>query len=167
MLHFYIDGSALNNGKANSSGGYGIAIFDDNNNLIDAYQSREQNTTNNRMQLMACLKSFQLLNNKYKGQKAKIYSDSAYTINILTSWIYKWSMNGWINSKKQIVKNFDLIQSLYEYYNINFFICQIEFVKVDGHCGIIGNEVADALASFNKGKLTALILQNKINLAIE
>jgi len=41
MLHFYIDGSALNNGKANSSGGYGIAIFDDNNNLIDAYQSRE------------------------------------------------------------------------------------------------------------------------------
>jgi len=76
-------------------------------------------------------------------------------------------MNGWINSKKQIVKNFDLIQSLYEYYNINFFICQIEFVKVDGHCGIIGNEVADALASFNKGKLTALILQNKINLAIE
>ena len=37
MLYFYIDGSAINNGKENSKGGYGIIIFDEYNNLIDAY----------------------------------------------------------------------------------------------------------------------------------
>ena len=30
MLNIYIDGSAINNGKTNSKGGYGIVIFDNN-----------------------------------------------------------------------------------------------------------------------------------------
>jgi ribonuclease HI len=34
MLHIYVDGAAYNNGK---NGGYGLVIFDNDNNLIDAY----------------------------------------------------------------------------------------------------------------------------------
>ena len=87
MLYIYIDGSARNNGRDNSKGGFGIVIFDDDRNLIDAYCEYFDNVTNNQMELKAFLKTFELLNTKYKNQQATIYSDSSYCINILTSWI--------------------------------------------------------------------------------
>ena len=167
MLHFYIDGSCRGNGYENSQGGFGVVIFDDRRNLIDAYCEYFDNVTNNQMELKAFLKAFELLNTKYKNQQVTIYSDSAYCINILTSWIYFWSKNNWKNSKNETVKNLDIILSLYKYYKINFFINQIIFSKVDGHKGNIGNELADALAQFNKEKFINIILTNHINIKIK
>ena len=166
MLHIYIDGSCRGNGRDNSTGGFGIVIFDDHRNLIDAYCEQFDNVTNKQMELKAFLKTFELLNTKYKNQQATIYSDSAYCINILTSWIYSWSKNNWKNTKNETIKNLDIILLLYEYYNINFFINQINFTKVDGHKGIIGNELADALATANKSKFSDIILKNHINIKI-
>ena len=166
MLHIYTDGSTKGNGKKQSKGGYGVVIFDDQK-LIDIYYENENDTTNNRMELCAILKAFELLNTKYKGQPAKLYSDSSYAINILTSWIYTWSQNNWTGSNKGIIKNLDLIQSLYKYYNIDFFICQIEFIKVKGHCGIVGNELADALSQADLSKFSNIILKNHINIQIK
>ena len=164
MLYIYIDGSCRGNGSKNSKGGFGIVIFDENRNLIDAYQEQFDNVTNNQMELRAFLKTFELLNTKYKNQQATIYSDSAYCINILSSWIHKWSNNNWKNSKGETIKNLDIISSLYEYYNINFFINQIYIIKVDGHKGNIGNELADALATADKKKFSNIILQNHIRI---
>ena len=164
MLHIYIDGACRGNGKEESHGGYGIVIFDDNQNLIDAYCKHFDNVTNNQMELKAFLKTFELLYTKYKNEKATIYSDSAYCINILTSWIYSWSKNNWKTSKGETIKNLDIILSLYKYYNINFFINQIVFTKVKGHDGILGNQLADALATADKKKFSNLILQNHINI---
>ena len=164
MLYIYIDGSCRGNGSKNSKGGFGIVIFDDNRNLIDAYQEQFENVTNNQMELKAFLKTFELLNAKYKNQQATIYSDSAYCVNILSSWIHKWSKNNWKNSKNETIKNLDIISSLYEYYNINFFINQIYIIKVDGHKGNIGNELADALATADKKKFSNIILQNHIRI---
>ena len=164
MLYIYIDGSARGNGSKNSKGGFGIVIFDESHNLIDAYCEQHNNVTNNQMELKAFLKTFELLNTKYKNQIATIYSDSAYCINILTSWIYKWCKNNWQNSKGEPIKNLDIILSLYEYYNINFFINQIYIIKVNGHSGIIGNELADALATADVPKFSNIILKNHINI---
>ena len=164
MLHIYIDGACRGNGKEESHGGYGVVIFDDNQNLIDAYCKHFDNVTNNQMELKAFLKTFELLYTKYKNEKATIYSDSAYCINILTSWIYSWSKNNWKTSKGETIKNLDIILSLYKYYNINFFINQIVFTKVKGHDGILGNQLADALATADKKKFSNLILQNHINI---
>ena len=161
MLYIYIDGSSRKNGK---KGGYGIIIFDDNNNLIDAYQEQFDNVTNNQMELKAFLKTFELLNTKYKGEQATIYSDSAYCVNILNSWIYSWSNNNWKTSKGETIKNLDIILSLYKYYNINFFINQIYIIKVDGHKGIIGNELSDSLAKADVPKFSNIILKNHINI---
>lgn len=166
MLYIYIDGSCRGNGSKNSKGGFGIVIFDENRNLIDAYQEQFENVTNNQMELKAFLKTFELLNTKYKNQQATIYSDSAYCVNILSSWIHEWSKNNWKNSKNETIKNLDIISSLYEYYNINFFINQIYIVKVDGHKGNIGNELADALATTDKKKFSNIILQNHINIKL-
>ena len=162
MLYIYIDGSCRGNGKENSQGGFGVVIFDDNQNLIDAYCEYFDNVTNNQMELKAFLKTFELLNTKYKNKQATIYSDSAYCINILESWIYSWSKNGWKTSKGRTIKNLDIILSLYEYYNINFFINQIYIIKVDGHSGIIGNELSDALATADVPKFSNIILKNHI-----
>ena len=162
MLYIYIDGSCKSNGKENSNGGFGIVVFNNNNILIDAYCEYFTNVTNNQMELKAFLKTFELLNTKYKNQKATIYSDSAYCVNILNSWIYSWSQNGWKNSKKETIKNLDIILSLYEYYNINFFINQIYIIKVDGHKGLVGNELSDALARNNVLKFSNIILKNHI-----
>ena len=166
MLNIYIDGSCRGNGSKNSKGGYGIVIFDDNHNLIDAYCQQFDNVTNNQMELMAFLKTFELLNTKYKNQQVTIYSDSAYCINILSSWIYSWSNNNWKTAKGEPIKNLDIIISLYKYYTIDFFISQIKFIKVDGHKGILGNELADALATNNVSKFSNIILQNHVNIEL-
>ena len=86
MLNIYVDGSARNNGKKNkiSTGGYGIIIFDDENNLIDAYCEYYNNITNNQMELKALLKTFEMIYNSSIIEKINIYSDSAYCVNILT-----------------------------------------------------------------------------------
>ena len=166
MLYIYIDGSCRGNGSKNSKGGFGIIIFDENRNLIDAYQERFENVTNNQMELKAFLKTFEVLNTKYKNQEATIYSDSSYCINILSTWIYAWSKNNWKNSKGQEIKNLDIILSLYEYYNINFFISQIIILQVKGHAGILGNELADALAVCDSSKFSNLILKNHVNIQL-
>ena len=119
------------------------------------------------MELAAILKTFELLNTKYKDIPVKIYSDSSYVINILTSWIYTWSQNNWQGSNKGTIKNLDLVQSLYKYYNIDFFICQIEFIKVKGHQGLIGNELADALAQADLPKFSNIILKKHIQIRLE
>ena len=166
MLHIYIDGSSRGNGSKTSKGGYGIVIFDDDYILIDAYCEQYSNVTNNQMELKAFLKTFELINKKYKNEEITIYSDSAYCINILTNWIYSWSKNNWYNNKGRIIKNLDIILSIYEYYKINFFINQINFVKINGHSGIIGNELADALAKADVPKFSRIILENHIQIIL-
>lgn len=118
------------------------------------------------MELSAILKVFELLNTKYKNQQATIYSDSAYCINALSSWIYTWSKNNWKNSKNVTIENYDLFLNLYKYYNIDFFICQVNFEKIDGHSGIIGNELADALATENSIKFSDIIIHNKVHIEL-
>ena len=41
MLHIYIDGSARNNGRDNSKGGFGIVIFDDDRRMSKWYIQEE------------------------------------------------------------------------------------------------------------------------------
>jgi len=39
-----------------------------------------------------------------------IHSDSRYAVNCMTTWIYRWSQNGWKNSRGFEIANRDLIQ---------------------------------------------------------
>lgn len=164
MIHFYTDGSShkLNN---NSYGGYGITTFNDNETLIGCCcQQFPTRVTNNQMELMAILKTFEIKNEYHKNEPIIIYSDSAYCINALSSWIYTWCNNGWKNSQNKIIENYNIFKSLYSYYNKEFFISQIEFKKIPGHAGIIGNELSDALAQGNGKKFKQIILENRVKL---
>ena len=123
------------------------------------YSEQCEQTTNNREELKAILHVFSLAAANPED-KYIIYSDSAYAVNMINSWIHNWAINNWKNSKKQVVENLDLVQEIYNYLNINFFNCQV--LKCNGHSGELGNELADALATNNTLKFNKLIKEHCI-----
>lgn len=121
------------------------------------------------MEIMGLIAALNLAITIYKEEKCIIYCDSAYCVNMFNSWISNWAANNWIGSSKEQVKNLDLIKRIYKYKLIDF--PNFEIVKIHGHKGEIGNELADAYATShlyqNSTKLDKIIKENEITLAIE
>ena len=100
----------------------------------------EAHTTNNRMELMAVIKSLELLT---RPCDVELYSDSAYVVNAFTQgWIEKWQRTGWTNSAKKEVANKDLWIALIELCKIH----KVTFKKVKGHANNEFNNRCDELA---------------------
>ena len=156
MKKIYTDGSSCGNpGK----GGYGICIFDDNDVLVKVEKQRYENTTNNQAELNGLLRALEIAQENMQEQYI-IYCDSAYCVNTCKDWIFNWARNGWINSKKQEVKNIDLMKKLYQYLTIDFPNFKIE--KVKGHNENIGNELADAAATNDRKKFFKVINEKAV-----
>ena len=97
-------------------------------------------TTNNRMELMAVIKSLELLT---RPCEVKLYSDSAYVVNAFNQhWIDGWQKRGWVNSAKDPVANRDLWEQLLELTKVH----KVEFIKVKGHADNEFNNRCDELA---------------------
>lgn len=149
MIEMYSDGACSGNP---GPGGYGLTIFKDGI-LIDTYNEYfNESTTNNRMELKAMILALQL-GNQYEDDDVILYCDSSYCINSATNWIYNWTTNGWMNSKKQTVENVDLMRELYSLLGFN----KVKIQKVSGHTGILGNELADALARNNEADFDKIL----------
>lgn len=152
----YTDGACQGNGKAENSGGYGVVILDDNENLLYNYSKLSKNTTNNREELKAII--YSMLWHVVKEPSAFdmkiekppiVYSYSAYAVNTLTNWMFSWERNGWQKADKQTPENLDLIQAYFDLYQQGY---RIDLRKVKGHSGNKWNEMADNLAT---GKIRA------------
>ena len=102
----------------------------------------EQDTTNNRMELLAAIKALEALK---KPSQVALHTDSQYVRKGMLEWIHNWKKKGWKTSANKPVKNADLWQRLDALVTQH----QIEWYWVKGHSGHPGNERADALA--NKG----------------
>ena len=101
----------------------------------------EENTTNNRMELMAAVEALRMLK---EPCEVELFSDSAYLINGFTmGWVEKWKANGWINSGKEPVKNIELWKSLDELSKVH----KIKWTKVKGHSDNEYNNRCDKLAT--------------------
>jgi ribonuclease HI len=100
----------------------------------------EEHTTNNRMELMAVIRSLAALN---RSCVARVHTDSQYVQKGISEWIHDWKKRGWRTSDRKPVKNADLWQQLDEAAARH----EIEWVWVRGHAGHEGNERADALAN--------------------
>lgn len=139
----YTDGACAGNQNSENVGGYG-AILLYRGHEKEIYDG-EINTTNNKMEMKACIEALKTL--KRKDIPVELYTDSAYVCNCINQkWYVKWRKNGWKNSKKNPVENkemwielLDLVEALED----------IRFFKVKGHSGVPLNERADDLA--NKG----------------
>ena len=132
----YTDGGCINNP---GPGGYGAVV-------INGKQRKELSggyrlTTNNRMELIACIEALKSLESP---SKVSLHSDSQYVVNgISKSWAVKWRANGWIKADKKAAVNPDLWGQLLQ-------LCEkhdVEFIWVKGHAGNPDNERCDTLAN--------------------
>tara|TARA_B100000965_G_scaffold365947_1_gene350808 strand:- start:1808 stop:2233 length:426 start_codon:yes stop_codon:yes gene_type:complete len=97
----YTDGACSGNpGK----GGWAAIILDDNSNQ-SSISGSVNNTTNNRMELIATIMALKKIKKK---SEIVIYTDSKYVKDGITDWIKKWKLNNWKSSTKKPVKNKDL-----------------------------------------------------------
>lgn len=137
----YTDGGARGNGKTSSVGGWGIYL--EFGNETRSISGGELGVTNNQMELMACIRALEIIaSNQFT---INIYTDSAYVCNCINQkWYAKWRKNGW-KSGKNPVKNKDLWERLLKAYESK--TCEVNFIKVKGHSGVYGNEMADALCN--------------------
>ncbi|QTA89424.1 ribonuclease HI [Desulfonema magnum] len=132
----YTDGGCHNNP---GPGGYGVV-------LIYGKHRKElsggfRRTTNNRMELMACIMGLKKLKRKCS---VTLYSDSKYVVNGITKgWARRWQRNGWMRNKTDRAENADLWVQLLDLCNMH----DVKFVWVKGHAGNAGNERCDQLAT--------------------
>jgi len=156
MIELYTDGGCRGNGTMeNPKSGIGIVLLLPNQTPIKYFEKLEFcPNTNNKAEIFALIQGLNLLYENYKVTKGfaqpqlKIYSDSAYAINGITDWINGWRANGWVNSKKEPVKNKELWEQLDQLVNITKEYFDIEFIKVKGHAGNYWNEECDRLANY-------------------
>lgn len=107
----------------------------------------EDNTTNNRMELMAAIEGLKALT---RPCQVVLTTDSKYVKQGINQWLAGWKKNGWKTASKQPVKNKDLWQALDKECSRH----EVEWHWVKGHAGHAGNERADQLA--NRGAAEAV-----------
>ncbi len=132
-------------GNPGPGGWGGLIIFDDKSELeIGGF---EQNTTNNRMELTAAIKTLEKLKTYKLKDNFKLRTDSKYVIEGYTKWIINWKRNGWKTSSGKSVQNLDLWQKI-DQLRINGL--EMEYVK--GHSGDKQNDRVDKIATnYSKG----------------
>ncbi len=132
-------------GNPGKGGWGGLIIFEDGSELeIGGF---ELNTTNNRMELMAAIKTLEKLKQFKLKNNFKLRTDSKYLIDGYSNWINNWKKNGWKTSTGKPVQNLDLWQKID---GLRIKEVSMEFVK--GHSGDKYNERVDVIATnYSKG----------------
>jgi ribonuclease HI len=130
----YTDGAC--SGNPGAGGWAAILLFQDSRK--DVY-GREENTTNNKMELMAVINGLKSLKTSCN---ISLYTDSLYVKNGIREWINKWKVNGWKTSNKKPVKNMELWKELDNVASQH----EINWKWVKAHNGDKYNEEADSLA---------------------
>ena len=138
-VHIYGDGACEGNP---GPGGYGTILLSFGERGIHELELHGgfRNTTNNRMELIAIIKGFEVLKEKCA---VRVFSDSKYVIEALSQgWAVNWRAKGWWRTKRERAKNPDLWGRLLE-------LCEAHDVTyhwVKGHSGNPVQERCDTLA---------------------
>jgi ribonuclease HI len=134
-VDIYTDGACKGNP---GPGGWGALLrFNDQEKTLCG---SEPHTTNNRMELLAAIKALEALT---RPCVVNLYTDSQYLRQGMMSWLKQWKKNGWVNSKKEPVKNDDLWKLL----DFQASRHTMHWHWVKGHSGHPENDRADALAN--------------------
>ena len=141
MIEAFTDGACAGNP---GPGGWGVLIID-NDSRREMYGG-EAATTNNRMELTAAIEALKSTNGAIR-----LYTDSQYVKNCITTWIKGWKRNGWRTADRKPVKNKELWLALEQAADGR----AVEWRWVKGHSGHPENERADALARAGLASIAA------------
>lgn len=107
-------------------GGIGFEIYQECGKKVTQYNRAYSNTTNQRMELMACIVALSCFKDK---SNITLYTDSMYIVGTMTkNWKRKANLDLWEKLDKLVNKH-----------NVNF-------KHIKGHDGNRGNDNADRLA---------------------
>ena len=99
IVTIYTDGACRGNP---GPGGWGaLLIFGENKKEIFG---GETDTTNNRMELCACIEALDQLSRRCH---VRVFTDSTYVKDGIQSWLRNWKRNNWKTAAKKPVKNRD------------------------------------------------------------
>lgn len=155
-IFMWCDGACRNNGGEMNLGAAGYILTYRNKTKEDV--ELERNTTNNRMELMACILGLQAI--KDKTIPVEVFSDSNYLVKGINEWIYKWMSTDWRNAKEEEVKNKDLwmqlMQEKIKFHSITFTHCK-------GHADNEMNNQVDFIINYAMDNEQKRIAQNEKN----
>lgn len=146
---YYTDGAATRvnkNGKYLREAGGWAYIRLTNGEISNRQSGGCPLTTNNEMELYAIyasLKDFEDISEL--NDNIEICSDSGYSIDIYTKWIFNWQKNNWRKSDGKPIKNSELIKATWDLIN-QISMERITFTKVKGHSKNKLNNEVDKLA---------------------
>lgn len=152
-LHVFADGCCEPNP---GSGGWAFAVYRDGREIASD-RGGVEHSTNNAMELNSLLRAVDWIASNANGERAIIWSDSAYTVNGCNNWRHIWKHRGWhrkslaAKSKNRTVANLELWQAIDSALTANSLV-SVSWCK--GHAGIVGNERADELANIGRLSLS-------------
>lgn len=126
IVTIYSDGAYS---SSRDQGGWAFAFYIDDV-LVKLKYDGLVNTTNNRMEIMGCIKAMEFLKHNKITDPVTIFTDSMYVIGTMTK---NWKMK----------KNTDLWPIMFDLVTPN-----IKFQHVKGHEGNEGNCLCDKWAQF-------------------
>lgn len=136
-MTIYTDGSC----QRNPGGPGGFAVINADTN--ESYAEYFEETTNNRMEMMAIISAVEKYGTPDNFLVPIIYTDSNYALSTFTTWMYSWERNGWKRPRNQPIENLDLVLRYWDLLQDGY---KADLRKVPGHQGIEFNEQADRLA---------------------
>lgn len=139
-IYIYTDGACSGNGQENGGkGGFG-AIIRRPGMKDEILKEGYRYTTNNRMELMAVIKSLEKIT---EPSKIVIVSDSTYVVDSVTKkWLDNWQKKGWKTASGKLAKNIDLWKRYLEVSAPH----EIEYEWVKGHETHEENNACDIMA---------------------
>lgn len=132
----FTDGSCSGNP---GPGGWGV-VFVRDGEIVDERWGDDPATTNNRMELMALIEGFRMLE---AAEVVDIYSDSRLVVDTITKWAAGWERRGWRRPTGEVA-NLDLVREAFELSKQRP-LARLQWIRA--HDGSLWNEYADALAT--------------------
>lgn len=131
----YSDGACSGNP---GPGGYGTVLV--YNGIEKELSEGFESTTNNRMELLGCIKGLECLK---EPCRVTVVSDSKYLCDAINQgWLESWKNRGWKKADKKPVLNPELWQRLDRMLSVH----TVTFEWIKGHNGHKYNERCDTLA---------------------
>ena len=119
MLVVFVDGACVNNGRQNARGGYGVYFGSNSEYNVSSLLKPDTPQISQRAELIACLVALNQIERVAQDvtftpplKGVLITTDSAYLVNSMTKYIYKWRENGYTAATGSPVVNRDLFHKI-------------------------------------------------------